>query len=156
MPLVRGDVLILTGSVWQVCVIVACSLRLILLSGFLVDIMFACRTKMSKKKKRRRRGDGWGSATLWLGTRSGLSLQPTGVIGLWASLKYFYLRFFFFFFQARPKFLCSRTNTRAVSYNCFVVFFSHCNSRCSSDVFPGETNKKGILSQLSRRPHESQ
>lgn len=103
MPLVRGDVLILTGSVWQVCVIVACSLRLILLSGFLVDIMFACRTKMSKKKKRRRRGDGWGSATLWLGTRSGLSLQPTGVIGLWASLKYFYLRFFFFFFSGETK-----------------------------------------------------
>lgn len=46
----------------------------------------ARRTKISKEEKRGRRGDDWGSATLWLGTWSSLSLQFTGVIGFWASL----------------------------------------------------------------------
>lgn len=48
----------------------------------------ARRTKMSKEEKGEggRRGDGWGSATLWLGTWSSLSLQLTGAIGFRASL----------------------------------------------------------------------
>lgn len=79
--------LIPTGRPWQVCMIVACSLRLILLSGFLGDIMcLPAEQRWVRRRKAGRRGDGQGSATLWLGTWSSLSLQLTGVIGFWASL----------------------------------------------------------------------
>ncbi len=51
-----------------------------------------------RRRKRGRRGDGWGSATLWLGTWSSLSLQLTGVIGFWASLHSLSIALSFFCF----------------------------------------------------------
>ena len=62
------------------CVIVACSLRLILLSGFLGDIM--CLPAEQRWAGRRKGGgEGTAGAALPSGSGSSLSLQLTGVIG---------------------------------------------------------------------------
>lgn len=127
--------LIPTGRAWQVCVIVACSLRLILferIPGW--HYVSAHRTKMSKEEERRR-GGSWGSATLWLAIWSSLSLQLTGVTGCGASLHSLSISPPFFFCFLLPRYslslfvlystMCADTQTHTQSFFHTVIHAAH-------------------------------
>lgn len=143
-----------------------CTLALMLSSRFLGDMMFVPEEQrwVGRKKgwkKLRGGGGGKGNATLWLGTRSSLSLQHTGTIDFGASLCILCLGLYYFL--SYPHLLTPLLLPCLTPAPHMRSFFSvpppNCNLCCSSSVSRRDKLKEDshmALSHLSRGPHESQ